>query len=165
MARHTTHLSWRMPALCLAAVACAAATASAADTSFFRALLEKDRASVEDAARVVAVLHSRSRDHATFAQDLAYLRKAGIVPAKWRWSEHKPVTCAELAYMLCKALGVKGGLTMRMFGVSKRYAYRQCVFSELLPVEHQGKYLTGQELVAVAGVAEEYLRKTKPRAK
>jgi len=44
-------------------------------------------------------------------------------------------------------------------GSTRRYAFRECVFHKLLPQGHQQQYLSGEEMVAVIGLAEEYLRR------
>ncbi len=154
MRRSTITRRFALTSLALAALA----SAARADTSFFRSLLDKPRATAADAFRVMVILRTRSLQPATFQQDVQTLRKAGILPAKWRWAADKPVTCGEVSYLLCKTLGIKGGLTMRIFGPSRRYAFRECEFLKLVPEGHQGKYLTGEELVAIAGLAEQYLR-------
>jgi len=129
-----------------------------ADTSFFRSLLKKDRATFADACRIMAMLHSKSRDAAGFKQDLRVLRKAGVAPVKIMKPKGEPVTVGEVSFMLCKTLGIKGGLTMRVFGTSKRYAYRECVHLGLVPNVSQRRYVSGEELVGIAGLAEEYMR-------
>ena len=134
------------------------ANPASADTAFLRALLEKKTATFADACRVVTILHSRKRESATFEQDVAHLGQAGILPARWEVRADKPVDRGELSSMLCKALGIKGGLSMRVLGPTRRYAFRECVFLKLLPAGSQHQYLTGADLIAVVGLTEEYLR-------
>ena len=157
------HRIWPLVALCAGLTTIPAP--AGADTAFVRALLEKDRATVADACRLVAVLHTKDRGDATFEQDLATLREAEIVSKKWTWTKDQPITCGEMGYMLCKTLGIKGGLTTRMFGMSKRYAFRECAFRKLLPPAHESRHLTGKELIAAAALAEQHMRQTQARAK
>ena len=128
-------------------------------TSFARALLEKPTATFADACRVMVILHTRSQKPATFAEDALLLREAGILPLNWRATTDKPINRRELSYLLCKTLGIKGGIIMRVFGVSRRYAFRECVHLRLLPQGHEHQYLTGEELVALVGLVEAYIRR------
>jgi len=155
-----THRTQRLTTLLLACACLAALVSGAAhaDTSFFRALLKKDTATFADACRIMAMLHTKSRDAADFKDDLRLLRKAGVVPVKLMKPKDGSVTVGELSFMLCKTLGIKGGLTMRVFGVSKRYAYRECVYLGLVPNVSPRRYISGEELVGIAGLAEEYMR-------
>ena len=146
-------------ALAVAALVAAVLAASAsADTAFLRVLLEKKRATFADACRVVVILHTKNLESATFEQDVAHLRQAGILPNKWQITADQPVDRGELSSLLCKALDIKGGLTMRVLGPARRYAFRECVFLKLLPHGHQHEYLTGEDLIAVVGLTEKYLR-------
>ncbi len=147
-------LAFAVPLVCITVLAPASA-----DPAFFRTLLDKKKATVSDAARVMVILHTKNRNPATFQQDLQTLRQAGIVPKRWKWTADKPVTCGEVAYMLCKVLGIKGGLTMRVTGITQRYAFRECSFRKLIPPTHQSKHLTGEELVAITAKAERYMRR------
>ena len=130
-----------------------------AGTSFVRTLLEKPTATFADACRVVVILHTRRQKPASFAEDALLLREAGILPMGWRATPDKPIDRGEVSYLLCKTLGIKGGLIMRAFGVSRRYAFRECTHLRLLPQGHQHQYLTGEELVALVGLVEEYMRR------
>ena len=147
----------RMLAGAAVVVVCLAKPAHA-DTAFLRVLLEKKVASFADACRVMVILHTKNRETATFEQDVAHLRQAGILPTKWEVAADRPVDRGQLSCMLCKALGIKGGLTMRVLGPTQRYAFQECVFLKLLPDGPQHEYLTGADLIAVVGLTEQYLR-------
>ena len=134
------------------------AEAEAGAAAFVRTLLDKEVATFSDACRLMVVLHTKQGKAATFEDDLAQLRRVGIAAASWRIRQDEPVTRGHVCYMLCKTLGIKGGLTMRVMGPTRRYAFRECVFLKLLPQGHQQQYLSGEEMVAVIGLAEEYLR-------
>ena len=53
------------------------------------------------------------------------------------------------ARLVCQALGIKGGLSMRMFGPSERYCYKEAVFLKLVPAGNQRRLISGAELLAV----------------
>ena len=55
----------------------------------------------------------------------------------------------QFAYMLCKALDIKGGLTMRIIGTRERYALREVIFLGLMPDVNKAKYVNGMEVLGV----------------
>jgi hypothetical protein len=73
----------------------------------------------------------------------------GIVSSDWGLNEGSPVTKGTLAYMACKALDIKGGLTIRVFGMSRRYALREAQHLGLITGGTTDEYVTGRELIDV----------------
>jgi hypothetical protein len=65
------------------------------------------------------------------------------------WS--KPANeSAEIGWMAvagCRAIGVKGGMTMRVLGPTPRYCTKELVFMGILPLRTENQSLTGQEFV------------------
>jgi len=58
-----------------------------------------------------------------------------------------------LAYMVCKALDLQGGVMMHLVPV-RRYAYREAVVQNLMFRGSEWEPLTGPEVVAILGRAE-----------
>lgn len=57
---------------------------------------------------------------------------------------------AEVGWMAvagCRAIGVKGGATMRLFGPTPRYCTKELVFMGILPLRTENQSLSGQEFV------------------
>ncbi len=123
-------------------------------TAYLRRVYEKDRAGFGDACRAVLSLVKDEHSDDDFAAVQKELESRGIVEAGWELGEAAPVDRGTLSYMLCKALGIKGGLTMGVFGTSRRYALRECVYLGLIPGGSTGQYLSGRELIDVLGNAE-----------
>ena len=124
-------------------------------TDFLRRLYEKDRAGFGDACRLAVGL-------ANDAPAEGDARKAavdrGLADPAWEIAEGAPVDKGTIAYMLVKALGIKGGLTMSVFGPSRRYAFRELVFLRIMKGGTPGEYITGRELIDVLAAAEIYQR-------
>ena len=87
-----------------------------------------------------------------FAERLELLRTKNLVQNGWNLKGDEPVTKGTLAYMLCRALDIKGGLFMHLLP-SRRYAYREAVYQELMRVGSELEPLTGPEAVGVVGRA------------
>lgn len=59
--------------------------------------------------------------------------------------------------MIVKILKIKGGITMRIFGPSERYALKELAFMNMMDGGMTGRYVTGRELIAILSRADEYL--------
>jgi len=136
-----------------------AATAGAADNSFFRVLASKPNATFEDGCKCAAMLAGipTSGDITDVKARLA-VRK--IIPKKWL--EEKPgserLTKGVMAYMICTSLRIRGGLVMSLLGPTCRYAFRECVYLKLIARGNAAGLVSGGELLAVLGRAEKYKR-------
>lgn len=61
-----------------------------------------------------------------------------------------PREAAKVGWMAtagCRVMEVKGGLTMHLFGPIPRYATRELVYMEILPLRTENQILTGSEFV------------------
>ena len=123
-------------------------------TAYVRRIFEKDRCTYGDATRIVLSLAKGEHSDAAFADVQKDLAGRGIVDADWTFEEAAPVTKGTLAYMLCKALGIQGGATARVFGMTRRYAFRECVYAGLLRGRTDMEYVTGRELIDALSDAE-----------
>jgi hypothetical protein len=123
-------------------------------TAYLRRVFEKDRAGYGDACRAVLSLVKDEHSDGGFEDLRKDLEARGIVDGAWDLAESSPLERGTLAYMLCKAFGIKGGVTMGVFGVSRRYALRECVHLGLMPGGTVGQYLSGRELIDVLGNVE-----------
>ncbi len=125
-------------------------------TAYVRRIFEKDRCSFGDACRMVLSLAKSEHTDASFADVQKDLAAREVVDADWGLEESAPVTKGALSYMLCKSLGIKGGATTRIFGMSRRYAFRECVFAGILAGKTDMEYVTGRELIDALANAETY---------
>ena len=118
-------------------------------TAYLRRLYEKDRATYGDACRAVLSLLKNEHTDADFATLAGDLNGRGITTADWALQESSLLTKGTLAYMVCQALEIKGGVTMRLFGITRRYALRECLYRRLISGGTVDEYVTGRELIDV----------------
>lgn len=116
-------------------------------TAYLRRIFERDRATYGDACRAVQSLLKGEHTDADFAAISGDLAGRGVVSADWNLTEPSLLTKGTLAYMFCQALEIKGGLTMRLFGVNRRYALRECQHRNLITPGSMDEYVTGRELI------------------
>ena len=127
-------------------------------TAYLRRIFEKDKATYGDACRAVLSLVKEEHTDADFGAVSGDLAGKGIVSADWGLAEASLHTKGTLAYMLCQSLEIKGGLTMRLFGINRRYALRECQHRNLITPGMTDEYVTGRELIDAltnAAVAKE----------
>jgi hypothetical protein len=116
-------------------------------TAYLRRMFATDRCTFGDGVRFVAGLAAGEHvegDHATI---LAGLVGKDIVPKDWKLAEGSKLTKGTLGFLLCKTLGIKGGVTMRLTGTSRRYALRECVFLGIMTAGSTDEYVSGRELI------------------
>jgi len=134
-----------------------AAPAPSTDARFFGELAYKDVATAADTARALTILVSEGAENgADFAAAKAYLRARGILPDGWldKAAADAPTDKGRLASLVCRALGIKGGLAMRLLGPLPRLALRECSYLELMAIGCDYTYVTGGELVGVIDRAD-----------
>ena len=124
-------------------------------TDFLRRLYEKDRATFGDARRLVVGLAADVPADGDARKEAA---DRGLVDPSWELADAGPVDKGTVAYMLVKALGIRGGLTMSVFGPSRRYAFREVVFLRIMKGGTPGEFISGRELIDVLQAAEIYQR-------
>jgi len=130
-----------------------------ADNAFFRVLAAKPNATMEDAVTAIYMLkvEESPAEKMTFATMCDILRQRKLIKTKYAKDPARLVNRGQMAYMICRAIGIKGGLTMRVFGVSERYGYRECVYLKLIPGDGtQADRISGSELLGILAQALEY---------
>jgi len=126
------------------------------DAEFFMSLSYKKVAMLDDAYRAVAILTRGKDDLKEPAKCRDFLVERKIARGKWGLAPDTPLTKGKLAYMVCQALGIKGGVTMRLFGPSQRYCLFECEFLELMTGGAPYEHVTGGELVSTIDRADQH---------
>ena len=125
-------------------------------TDALRRLYEKDRAGAGDACRLLLAVAKGEPVEGEFDALRKEAVERGLLDAGWELTDAGPVDNATVAYMLVKALGIKGVLTMSVFGPSRRYAFRECLFLKLIAGGTPGEFVSGRELLDILTAAERW---------
>ena len=148
--------------LVVLALACAAVSAENAE--FFRQMREKDESTtLLDGYRVALALLEQSYADVGFEEARSKLLEADVIRTKWEPDPKEKLTRGKMAYMLVKILKIKGGVTMRLFGPSERYALKELEFMELMDGGMTGRSVSGRELVAILARADDYMQEQKAK--
>jgi len=146
------------PAPAAPAPAPAAAEVST-DAQFFAELGYKDVALASDVARALVIFTSEGAESgADFEAARAYLHTKGVLPDGWldKARPEDPIDKGHLATLVCRTLGIKGGLMMRLLGPVPRYALAECVYLELMARGADYCHVAGGELVGVIDRADRF---------
>jgi hypothetical protein len=125
-------------------------------TAYVRRIYEKDRASYGDACRAILSLAAGEHTDADFVAIQKDLTGRAIVEEVWGLGENSPLTKGTLAAMLCRTLGIKGGLTASLFGLTRRYALRECLHIGLMESGMTEEHISGREFIDVMTNGENY---------
>lgn len=74
-------------------------------------------------------------------------REKQWVGESWNAPADESATVGWMAVAGCRIAGVKGGLSMRLFGPTPRYATRELVFMGVLPLRTDNQSLSGSEFL------------------
>jgi hypothetical protein len=111
-----------------------------------------------DAFRGMLMLLDGQDKAETFQQRAEKLAEKGVIARGWRHDAARALTKGKLAYMVCQACKVRGGVTMTLTGPSQRYCLRELQYQEMMSSGSVFTKVTGMEFVAVLTRADTYMR-------
>ncbi|MGH7162097.1 MAG: hypothetical protein ACREID_01330 [Planctomycetota bacterium] len=151
---------------CLAFAACARTTmkASVADRlgaggemgemDFWDELARERAVTNHDAIR--ALLLSAGKEAASWEERVKLARERAWVTGAGDPSPDETARVGWIARAVCLECGIKGGVTMRVFGPHPRYAARELAYRGWLPPMSSWQTLSGLKLIALLSQAEEF---------
>jgi hypothetical protein len=95
---------------------------------------------------------------ADYAARLAAVKSRGWLPADFAEAERDSVKRGTVAVVLCNALHIRGGVTLRVFGSGPRYALRELQHVGVYPPSSPLQTFSGAQFVALIGRVEDYQR-------
>jgi hypothetical protein len=111
-----------------------------------------------DALRGMLLLLDGEDKAGTFQQRVEDLTERGILAGSWRCDAARPVTRGKLAYMVCQACKIRGGVIMHLTGPSQRYCLRELQHLQMMSGGTAAGHVTGMEFVAILSRADIYVR-------
>lgn len=94
-----------------------------------------------------------------YDQAVAALKGRQVLPRDWKRLGHLPADKGDVAYMVYQSCPIKGGLTLGVFGPSRRYCLRELQYHGVMASGLLDNTVTGMEYVAILARADE-LRQT-----
>ena len=133
------------------------------DLEYFQKLLTKKHASYSDACQVLVIVMGAQIQLKDFPSQFTFLKDRGVIPKDYLQNFHpdKPLKKGLAAYMFCRALRIKGGLWLRIFGASQRYCLKELVFENIMRDGNEQDTVSGEELIVILTRAAEYAAKSR----
>jgi len=134
---------------------------------YFMNLVQKRIAYHYDAAKSIAILMEVDEETIGLDEQVGYLKEKRFLPPRLRdsFDPMAPLRRGPAAYMFLKALGIRGGIALRLFGPSERYALKELVFQGILSPGHVNDLVSGAELVQIMSQAAAYKVQRLPEEK
>ncbi|MFC1666332.1 hypothetical protein ACFL0P_00480 [Candidatus Omnitrophota bacterium] len=135
------------------------------DMDYFRGLLERRVTFLKDICRVLVILMGEEARLKDFDSQLAFLKEKKIIPKEIgsRLKPEEPLRKGVASIMFCRALGLKGGISLRIFKSSSRYALKELMFEGMMISGRTDDLLNGKELVFTLTKAADYLAEKRMR--
>jgi hypothetical protein len=132
-----------------------------ADIDYFNTLIAQRVATYADAAYVMSILLGKADELTSFQERKQYLTEYGFLPKRRKdsFTEDYPLSRGLIAYMLFKALDLKGGLTVRILGPGERYTLQELVFEGIMLSGSTKELISGKELAYTFIQAANYISK------
>lgn len=128
----------------------------ASDVEFWHALQTRPLATNDDAFHGLLICLDGSDASTDYAARVSALKQRGMLPANFNGHADEAIERGTLAVALVKALNLKGGLTMHLFGASPRYAVRELMYRRIYPESSESQLFSGADLLGVMGRVEDF---------
>ncbi len=127
----------------------------ASDAEFFFELSEKKYCSTDDAYRGMLYLIDGTDTSKDFEKRTARLVMHGVANKNWKHSPNAVVTKGKMAYMLVRALEIRGGVMYNITNGCPRYALRELIHKGIIKGGTEHSKLSGAEYVGILGRADD----------
>lgn len=128
-----------------------------AQMEFWHRLNEQPVCSNDDAFHAVLLYLDGGDGHADYDARVAELKSRRLLPGGFAQPANQGVQRGTLAYVLARAMQIRGGLLMHLFP-SPRYAVRELYYEGIFPASSPHQTFSGSEVVGVIGRVEDYQR-------
>jgi len=131
------------------------------DLVYFTELMPKQVAFGYDACKALVILMGVEDQYLDLDAQVAFLKEKKLLSEKYEaeLNPMQPLRKGLAAYMFCKALNIKGGITLRLFGMSERYAIKELTFEGIMPSGNVNDIVSGAELVSALTQSIDYMTK------
>jgi len=145
---------------CSSGISGADATLAADEGSpgFLDRVSTQDTVCENDAYRGMLLLVDGEDKAKTFQDRVGALVAKGILPKDWDHDANRTITKGRLAYMVCQACKIRGGVVMSLTGPSQRYCLRELQYMKMIAAGTPLASVPGLEYVAVISRADVYGR-------
>lgn len=127
--------------------------------AYIFALMEKKSAFVEDLLDVLCIFRNKSPEGLSVDDKVKYLKEAKIIPERVQIYPKDLLRKGFTAMLFHRALGLRGGLVIRIAGTSTRNCLRELIYQGIMSESSDRDKMSGPELLSVIYKAKEYQSK------
>lgn len=126
---------------------------------FWHELANRPVTSNDEAFHAVLIYLDEGRIEATdYPGRVAALQSRGLLPADFNRPPEDAIRRGDMAVILVRALHIKGGINLRLWGVTRRYATRELEFRNIYTPSATYQTFSGNEFVSLIGRMEDFQR-------
>ncbi len=131
------------------------------DLVYLAGLMSKKVAYRYDAYKALTILMRVEDQYFDLGSQVVFLKNKNILPKnlKAELDTTIPLRKGLTAYMFLKALDIKGGVLLRLFGINERYALKELVYQGMMSSGNVKDIVDGDELVSILFQANSYMEK------
>ncbi|MCK5580703.1 MAG: hypothetical protein KAJ18_05465 [Candidatus Omnitrophica bacterium] len=137
---------------------------SSIDYDYFNNLIKKKHATWQDGLYIIALLLGDLPTLPSFDDQFTQYRSY-LPLIKEQSNPDRLLTKGQIAFMLCNALNIKGGMHLRLFGASQRYALKELAYQDIMPTGSPRELISGEELTLTLINTIEYLERRQSAVK
>ena len=129
-----------------------------AQMAFWHQLTERKVVSNDEGFHGLLLFLESSDPAESYEGRVEILRERQMLPDGFREPPDAALSRGTMAVILARALGIKGGITMRVLGATPRYATRELQYLSIYPRSSPNQTFSGSEFLGIVGRAEDYER-------
>jgi hypothetical protein len=126
--------------------------------NFWHTLADRPITSNNDAFHGILLFLDERDESTSYEQRVEALKQRGLLSAKFNEPAEMAVRRGTVAVIFAKALKLRGGWVMHIFGPTPRYAVRELQYLSIFPYSSPQQTFSGSEFVGVIGALEDYQR-------
>jgi len=130
---------------------------------YFSQLLSRKITFLSDAFSILVILLGAEDKYVDFVSQRRFLEENKIINKNFfsKYQTEAPLRKGVLAYLILKALKIKGGLHLRIFPESLRYSLKELEYLEIIKKSsHVEELVSGNELLQILSKSADYLAET-----
>ena len=127
--------------------------------AYFAELRTKEVADLSDAYKTLVILMGMDGQFRDSNSRFDFLNGEGIIPESIDKATDRNASLRKgrAAYMFAKTMDIKGGITLRVFGLSERYAFKELVHREIMYPGNIHDVMSGPELILTLTQAADHM--------
>lgn len=130
----------------------------AAQLAFWHTLPQRKAVSNDEAFHAVLLFVDGQDAAGGYDQRVKLLKEKRLLEPGFAARAAEPLRRGTLAVALTRALSIKGGLSMHLFGAKPRYAVRELQYAGVYPPSSPQQTFSGPEFLGIIGRAEDFQR-------